>query len=195
MDLSPIESLKGWCPPEKAAAMAALVVAERPRVCVEIGVFGGRSLAATAIALREAGGGVVYGIDPWDTAAAVEGLTDPTDRDWWGREDLADAYRSCCEGITRLGLWPWVRLLCGRSLTMAGAFAPGSIDVLHIDGNHSVRAAVSDVLAYADLLRPGGWVWVDDSDWSSVRPALALLEETCRLVTDAGRWRLYRHAG
>jgi hypothetical protein len=58
--------LEGWCSKEKACAFIDLVLQEKPQTCVEIGVFGGKSLLPVAMALKSLGQGIVIGVDPWD---------------------------------------------------------------------------------------------------------------------------------
>jgi cephalosporin hydroxylase len=41
----------------------------------------------------------------------------------------------------------------------------GRIAVLHVDGNHSYDSVRADVLAWADLVLPGGWIIIDDYIW------------------------------
>jgi cephalosporin hydroxylase len=182
--------LPGWCPTEKARDMRELILATRPAVCVEIGVFGGASLIPTAEALRDAGGGVVYGVDPWTTEAALEGDHDRDSSDWWAREDMLAAYVACMTAITSRGLWPYVRILAGPSQCVASAIF--GIDILHIDGNHSEIASCRDVYYYLPRVRPGGYVWMDDTDWRTTQKAAGLLRASCEVVTDRGRYRLYQ---
>ena len=53
---------------------------ERPKVIVELGIFGGRSLLPQALQLRDNGdGGIIYGIDPWTKAAALDRTADTPD--------------------------------------------------------------------------------------------------------------------
>lgn len=189
-----LEKLLGWCTPEKAAAMMELVVETRPALCVEIGVFGGRSLAATAMALRDNRSGVVYGIDPFSTTAALEGEKDQANLDWWGRQDLGAVHESCCHFLTTFWLWRHVRLLHAAAHDVAGMFTDGSIDILHIDGNHSELASCRDVELYMPKVRPGGHVWFDDTDWKSTTAAQEILGGMCATIKDVGNCRLYRKA-
>ena len=51
--------LAGWCSREKSLTIARMVLQERPKTCVEIGIFGGRSLVPCAAALRHIGAGEI----------------------------------------------------------------------------------------------------------------------------------------
>ena len=55
----------GWCSIEKAYALASAIIALRPGVVVEIGIWAGRSLIPMALALKKVGAGKIIGIDPW----------------------------------------------------------------------------------------------------------------------------------
>src|SRR4051812_4885595 len=83
--------LPGWCSAEKGAWLfdAAIRLRRdlgRPLSCVEVGVYGGRSLLAVALALRECDGGYACGIDPYTRESATEAQTEPRSRDWWASE-------------------------------------------------------------------------------------------------------------
>src|SRR5258707_5986460 len=58
-----IRFLEGWCSKDKAKSFIDLVIEVKPRVCAEIGVFGGSSIYPVASALKLLGQGVVIAID------------------------------------------------------------------------------------------------------------------------------------
>lgn len=191
---------QGWCSEEKATAMYELTRSQNPRLCVEIGVFGARSLAVTAMALRDAQkdggiGGVVWGIDPWTKDAALHNEMDQANREWWEKVDL-DSVREA--GLRRIGidgLWPWTRVIVSKAGDAAMLFC--LIDWLHIDGNHNEECSTNDVLLWAPKVRKGGYIWFDDVDWPQTQRALAILENgLARRVRDiqsaqGGLARLY----
>jgi len=41
----------------------------------------------------------------------------------------------------------------------------GTIAILHIDGNHSYENAQADVSSWSSLVKPGGWIIIDDYVW------------------------------
>jgi len=81
-----MNQLEGWCSYQKAAILIDFILKIKPQVILEIGVFGGKSLVPMAIAVKENGSGKVYGIDPWDCGASVEGMDKPN-KEWWGSLD------------------------------------------------------------------------------------------------------------
>lgn len=186
------ESQPGWCSPEKAASAVDLVLRERPSVCVEVGVFGGRWTLAVAAALRHIGRGVVHAVDPWDTSPGAMGTHAADYLAWWRSVDLPGAKAKFLAARDEMGLSPWIRVREQPSQAAAWAFDRASIDLLHIDGNHSPEESTADVRQWLPLVRPGGWVAFDDSHWPSVAGALSLLDAACELIRDYGTWRLYR---
>lgn len=174
----------GWCTVEKALEMASVIVEERPALCVEIGVYGGRSLIPQALALRSIGSGHVVGVDPWKNDAATEGSSDAANEEWWRRQDLDAVRRYCEESICRLGLQSYCSTVPWRSENARKLFKDGSVDVLHIDGNHTELASVRDVVEWLPAVRVGGFVWFDDIDWVTTQKALGMLDEKCERVRD-----------
>jgi predicted O-methyltransferase YrrM len=183
-------TLEGWCPPDKAEAMAALVLRVKPQLVVEIGVFGGRSYVPQALALKHNGKGVIYGIDPWTVQAALEGGCD--DEKWWKTVDLSGHYCKFMTAVTAMGLWHHCRVIAAPSETVVETFSFESIDVLHIDGNHSEAVSSRDVHMYLSRVKVGGHVWFDDTNWKTTRQAVQMVEEKCELVQDYKTFRLYK---
>ena len=55
------KKIPGWCTLEKADKLMQLIYDTQPKICIEIGVFGGSSIYPTASALKYLGAGTVYG--------------------------------------------------------------------------------------------------------------------------------------
>jgi predicted O-methyltransferase YrrM len=175
----------GWCSVEKACDLAAAVVTLRPDVVVEIGVFGGRSLIPMAMACREVGQGLVYAIDPWSASAAVEGYDGPN-AEWWGKLDHEAIFQSFLAQVRDQGLAGWVHVVRQHS-DDAVESVPSTIDILHIDGQHT-KQAVKDVLNYASLVRTGGLCYMDDIEWGG-----GGVQHACQNLLFLGFEELYRH--
>ena len=79
-----IPKMEGWCTVKKATQLVNQILQVRPKVFVEIGVFGGRSLIPAALGIRANGDGMAYGIDPWKTEASPEGETVADNKGWGG---------------------------------------------------------------------------------------------------------------
>lgn len=130
-----VPSLQGWCAVEKALEMAQALCEIRPRICVEIGVFGGRSLLPQALACQSLQQGHVFGIDPWSATDSLEALSHPDDIAYWSQLDHEAIFRGCLQALLNEGLTPFCSLIRASAQHCADLFV--NIDVLHIDGNHS----------------------------------------------------------
>ncbi len=157
----------GWCDLDKANALAAMVVALRPKVIVEIGVFGGRSLQPMAQAMRTLGKGIVIGIDPWSKDASIDGMADQANIDWWNHLDHEAIYQRCVEHIKISGVEAFVNIIRAKSDDVDPS--QWQIDLLHTDGSHE-ETAFRDVTRFAPHVRRGGLVVCDDISWTSGAP-------------------------
>lgn len=187
--------LEGWCSAEKARAMVELILEHRPAVSVEIGVFGGKSLVAQALAHKHIEHGHVYGIDPWTAGDALHGVQEKENIDWWRNLDYERIYRGCLEAVLHYDVNKYCTIVRTTSDRACPMF--DYIDILHIDGNHSEEASTLDVFLYLPKVRIGGFVWFDDVDWFSTKNAVRLVEERCEQIREiksekGGVCRLYK---
>ena len=182
--LNIVPTMNGWCDPAKANHIFDTVYSRNPKVCVELGVFAGRSLIAFGLALakRATKGSVVYGVDTWAPAPAVDN-SDVTNASWWRNLDYKGIKRECETTCEHLKLDKYVRL-CQMSMVDAYSVIEGDIDVLHIDGNHSRWDSVRDVTMWVDRVVDGGIVYFDDEDWSTTENAKELLLLKCDKLTE-----------
>jgi predicted O-methyltransferase YrrM len=172
------DGLPGWCTYDKGRRLMELVRDRKAKLCVELGVFGARSLCAMALGLRDQGFGQAHGIDPFTKAAALEGDNDKANDDWWGKLDYEDILRRARQGIEQSGLSAFVQLKRVTSHVAVADYADGSIDVLHQDSNHSEAVSVQEVKSWMPKLAAEGlWVF-DDVNWPTTAAAQALLESS-----------------
>lgn len=172
--------LDGWCSRDKALLIASSVLRDRPRVCVEIGVYGGRSLVPCAAALRHIGAGIIYGIEAWSHDVAIENVTNKGNDEWWSNVDFARIKREFYRFVASTGLTTQVRVIEAPSGRAASLF--DDIDFLHIDGSHSMVNAAEDVILYVRKVRRGGIVIFDDINWKSTAPARELIAVFCESI-------------
>lgn len=151
-----------WCSEIKAHAFAAAVLALRPEVIVEIGVWKGTSCIPFAMACQEVGKGVVHAIDPWSAQASVEGLTG-ANLEWWSKVNHDDIYREFMGHVSKLGLLNIIKVHKQKSDAVT---PPENIGILHCDGNHSAQA-IRDVDRFARNVVAGGLCFMDDLDWAN----------------------------
>jgi len=170
----------GWCEEEKVYKMMDLIYDTHPSICVEIGVFGGSSVYPTAAALSYLKQGVIYAIDPWSKAACLEGYaSDDANYKWWGSINLDSILRDFIAKMKLYGVHHRCTILRATSVDALSHFDDASIDILHIDGNHTEESALRDVLLYYPKVKSGGYIWFDDANWSSTAKAIAFLTEHC----------------
>lgn len=170
-----VERLPGWCSATKAVRLADLVLHVAPTVSVDLGVFGARSTLALAEGHRALGAGYVTGIDPWTTAAALEGTNDLVNADWWGALDIEAIYRTAMAAMTQHGVLPHWQMLRLHSRDGHGYFSDGSIGLLHQDSNHSPEISQEELRLWIPKMSNGALWIMDDTNWPS-------LQETKRIL-------------
>lgn len=181
-----LPTMEGWCTPEKALALAEVVQRESPSLIVEIGVFGGRSLIAMALATSPENTTVI-GIDPWRPEESTAGFeNDAANRDWWKQVDHELIYQKAAQAVVDCGVMDRTFLFRGTSADQLPLIAnlskiKGGIGMLHVDGNHSQESSCFDVSTYVPLVRKGSIVCFDDTNWSTTSEAQKILLETCNL--------------
>lgn len=179
-----LPKMHGWLSPKKVSEIAKVVLAEKAKTVVEIGVYAGRNLISQALAMKylaESGyNGKVIGIDPWSNKAAVDGWSDQN-ADFWSKVDLEQIMGGCKRTLRLLGLDPWVEIVRATSDDAFEQLKPRNlvIDVLIIDGNHSQEQSCRDVRNYVPLVRPGGHIFFDDVNWTQTQDAVDLMLKWC----------------
>lgn len=187
--------LPGWCSPAKGRWLADVIQRERLIHVVEIGVFGGRSLLAMALAVRQVGrGGFVLGVDSYDLGHQVEGVRLQPHIDWAQSIPFETLHANALSEIRSRGLQNHCAILRAGSLECAGLIGPATVDLLHIDGCHSVLASCRDVETWVPKVRPGGLVVLDDCEWESIQTARRILAGLCepQPVRPESGWEVYR---
>jgi hypothetical protein len=186
-----IPTYEGWSTPERCCEMAETIIDTQPLVCVDIGVFAGRSTISQGFALRENHYGMTYGIDPWSPEVAYKGDDVEESAKWWKeKSNLEEMHRQAMKAVWDHKLEPWVTMIRARSENVIQLFP--RIGWLNIDGGHGEESSCRDVELYVPKLGSGGYLFFDDTDWQSTQKALALIEQSCDLVNDTGKARTYR---
>lgn len=185
----------GWCTKEKALSFIDLVLEVKPQVCVEIGVFGGRSLFPVASALKFLGSGVVIGIDPWSKDEIIpyfDPVNDQAHVIWWSKINLDQIYYSYLNMLSLHQLEDYVITL--RTTSELASYAIGQVDILYIDGNHNEAISNQDVQLYLPKVRSGGYIWLNDSLWRDLQSSIDLLFDGCDFckLIDGGNSILFR---
>jgi hypothetical protein len=190
-----VPALEGWCTVEKACRLADLIVASRPALLVESGVFGGRSLIPQAMALRENGHGEVVGIDPWSRGAALEGDVGDENARWWSSVDLEAIYVGFIRAVLEHDLTRQCSWIRQKSADVTCLFADGTIDLFHQDSNHSELISCREVTAWRDKLAPGAHWILDDANWPTQQRAVRLIQESgFRVLEDHETYMIFQRA-
>lgn len=182
MTISEMHKVPGWCSEEKAQLMMDLIKENQCTLCVEIGVFSGRSLLPIAKALQYLGKGSLFAIDAWDSKEAVRGFNpgEPS-YTWWKELNFTQLHRQSKALIKKKGLSACCTLIQARSVDSAELFEEGSIDFLHLDGNHGEEGAFEDLCSYFPKVREGGFILLNDPNWHSLKRSLVFLLENSEL--------------
>lgn len=192
------ERVEGWCTPDKACHIAEVIIENDFEQFVEIGVFAGKSLIAASYALKHLGRGVAWGIDLWSNDAALEHMTDGEYVESWSRKNLEKVYVDFVEAVIEHELTKQCRWIRERSEVAVRMFEDASLDMIHIDGNHSEEMSSLDVRLWLPKVRPSGIVLMDDTDeieWPSTRKAVGMLKEGCDLIAERDGYSLFRKRG
>jgi predicted O-methyltransferase YrrM len=168
-----------WCNLDKAFALAATVIALRPKVVVELGVWMGGSAIPMAIALRCLGSGQLIAIDAWSAEASVSGQEEIHSK-WWGETIGVNGHEQAFQTfMARLKKHGVTSERCAvQRLRTDEAVVPPMIDVLHHDANHGPQAT-EDIARWAPAVRVGGFLVIDDVAWTGnhVRRGVTLAKE------------------
>jgi len=181
----------GWTTVERGIELAELILEHRPKVLVELGVFGARSFVPMALAIRHAGCGTAYGIDPWKVGPCLEGENE-ANKEWWSNVDLDEIHQKVMDAIWRLGLEQIAIIIRARSQDVPQLFP--EIQFLSIDANHSEIASCRDAEAWVPRVTKGGIVAADDCDWPSTQKMQEIILQSCELLKsgDNGHYKIFR---
>jgi len=173
-----LNRVPGWCSIEKATDLVDIILQRNPKVIVESGIYGGRSLFAMAMTLRANGGGVVWGVDPWTIEAAHEGEKDKANLDWWEKNaQLEETYLKFVQNTVDFGLLSHVNWIRAKGEVAAGIFRDRSIEMMHLDSNHSELISCREVETWAPKMAQES-IWImDDADWSTQAKALQMIKD------------------
>lgn len=157
-----MDQLEGWCAYEQASILIDLILKNKPETVVEIGVFGGKSLIPMAYALKVNEKGKIYGIDPWEGSASIQGVMDESNKYFWTIVNYQEIMSGLIYKVKQFGLENQIDLIRKTSEATPPIY---DIDLLHIDGNHSEEASYLDVTKWVPLVKSGGIIVFDDMTW------------------------------
>jgi predicted O-methyltransferase YrrM len=190
-----LKGIYGFCSVRKATILRDLILTHKMQVVVEIGVLEGSSFIPQAMAIKHNGYGRIYAVDPWSQSESLQNTKDAHHRHYWGTVDHTLFYNNFLAHVKAYALTDFVTIYKTTSKDAAQYFPPYSIDLLHIDGNHSEEKSYEDVQLYLPLVRKGGFIIFDDLHWSdggvvTTQKAVGYLRQHCadvkQVSDDAG---------
>jgi len=152
--------IPGWTRGDEAAALArASYASPDEAVIVEIGSFLGCSTILLAGARKLRGSGKVHCVDAFDTSG--DAFSVPIYRAH--QDSLPVSLRKRFDENIRLtGLTEWVEVHQGRDSDIASGWK-SPIDLLFMDGDHSVEEARQTYQAWSRFLKSGGVIAIHNS--------------------------------
>lgn len=188
-----LPTLEGWCTKDKALTMYNTILTIDKPLCVELGVFAGRSLVAIAKASKKQNG-ISYGIDAWSKEASLSGSNDALNDEWWGNIDYEHFYNYTKNVLKDANVDDICFILRNKTSDVIDRFKDNSIDFLHQDGNHSEEITTEEVNRWYNKVKLGGYWAFDDSDWPTTKNAQKLLiTKGYKLLSENdGKWQLYK---
>jgi hypothetical protein len=140
-------------------------------------------------------GGKITGIDPWSFEMSKNDIetADKIYEDYFynqllkGQETFDIIYNNVSDIVSNNDMSKTITLIRKPSEDAFIEFENESIDIIHIDGNHNEMNVSRDILLYLPLVKKGGYIVMDDSDWNSVKNSInRFLLPYCDLVDDIG---------
>lgn len=155
-----LDGVEGWLAIDDAVWLARYVARVAARdanpVIVEIGSWKGRSTIAMALALRRAGRGTLFAIDPHLGVSSSPSDTMPEFLSNLNNAGVADLV----EPIRTFSREPLER------------FADRSVSFLFLDGSHDYDEVVRDIAAWEPKMAENAVIAFDDADWPGVNQAI-----------------------
>jgi predicted O-methyltransferase YrrM len=176
--LANLDRFSGWCDQEKANHLMNFLYQYKPKICVEIGTFGGSTTFPILSALKYIKQGQLFTIDAWDNEKAIKGF-EPTNPNyiWWSALDFKQIHEKFTHLITQMGLKDYCTVIHSPSQEAAASFADDSVDLVYIDGNFSLSGSLDDVKTYFPKVKPGGYIWLNNGSSPEKLPSVIYLME------------------
>lgn len=187
--------VNSWCSAEKASMLMDLVFIEKPKVCVEIGVFTGSTLLPVAATLQYIGQGKVFAIDSWSNEEAVKNMSKgDLNREWWAQINMTEVFQVFSQMVQDWKFKPYCKVLNRTSESAVNEM--GSIDFIHFDGNYSEKSSLQDVALYLPKVKKGGYILFSNVLLSAdgIHPkteALFALFDCCDIIAELENGNAY----
>ena len=165
---------------DKIAAILAIFATAPKGDVIEVGALVGKSAAVLNAMAKKYAIGSVLVVDPWQAVASAQLDSSPTlrvDVEGAWEQELPQSFLLNLLPLTN-GQFNYLRMPSQQGWHLYANqrhFAStefglvryeGQISVIHIDGNHDYLSAKNDCEAWVPLIKPGGWLILDDYVWS-----------------------------
>lgn len=165
---------------DKIAAMLAIFATAPKGDVIEVGVLVGKSASVLNAMARKYSIGPVLVVDPWQAIASAQ-LDSPSTlrvdvEGVWEQElplsfvlnllPLTNGQFNYLRMPSRQGQQIYIEQTEVVSAEFGSVCYEGRISVVHIDGNHDYLHAKADCDAWVPLIKPRGWLVLDDYVWS-----------------------------
>ncbi len=181
--LEPYRGIDGWLTDEEALGLYRLASKLPPdATVVEIGSWQGKSTFCLASGLRS---GTVHAIDPFNASGGFDVRSEKEYIEKKAGHDLLARFR---ENMTARQVMDKIVVRQGYSAQFAADF--NRIDLLFIDGDHSVPGCIADFEHYAPKVSPGGFIAIHDyyENSTDLGPTFVIHN----MVQPAADYRFYR---
>lgn len=154
--------VRGWLT-EKEAVFLAMCASRAPGdlAVVEVGAYRGLSTVFLGSGAHEGNMPRVYSVDHHPPMAHSQ-------KGVYGPMDMQEYYRN----ISAANVGQHIYSLCIPSIVAASIFAPESVSLLWVDGDHSKTAVLLDIHSWLPKVIPGGLILFHDRDEDGVCDAL-----------------------
>ncbi len=185
--------LHGWG--SDSPAFRQLLSEQKPRLVVEVGTWKGGSAVQMADIIAELGLATeILCIDTW--LGALEFWTDHHDPERYRslalRHGYPTVYYQFLANVVHRG--HQARIIPFPQTSQTGALWLRWFDLraemIYIDGSHEEEDVYADLIAYWEVLAPGGTIFGDDFVWDSVRLAVERFakEQRLKIAFIADKW-------
>ncbi len=151
-----------WCSPQKNELLLLLSELNKPKICLEIGVFLGASLMPIMHTMKHQYSGHVYAIDSWSTNDVLNEVpeSDPN-YIWWKNLDLKMIKTKFGIMLENYEYTGFTTILHQKSSTCIN-LVPNEVDFIHFHGNMGKEASLEDAILYLPKVKSNGYILFSD---------------------------------
>lgn len=187
--------IRGWFDPITSKWYSNKIKNIKNGKIVEIGVFGGASILSTAdICIQN--NNTIYGIDPWEQMINMNGEDVEEGERLEKAQERLRAHRLNLEKIIKKLNYTHINLIKGLSgdPAVVDGFEDNSLDLVFIDGNHSYKGCLSDLVLWEPKLKKSGILVGHDWHLKSIRKAANEFckEHSFKLSVHGAIWEILR---